>query len=82
MYICCVCGCDKLEYPQYYDNGSPTFEICECCGFESGFDDLSEGLTITEYRNKWISDGAQWLNSNLKPENWNIHDQLKNLNRT
>lgn len=57
MFICPVCGYDKLiEEP--YDDGSPSYEICNCCGFEFGYDDSGEGRSFEIYLKKWIERGA------------------------
>lgn len=81
MYICKVCGFDKLEEPQYLEGGSPNFVICDCCGFQSGYDDLDQGKTFEEYRNEWILNGAPWFNNKKKPSGWRLELQLKNLTR-
>ncbi len=82
MFMCCICGYDELEEPQYKDDYA-TFTICSCCGFESGFDDdaVSKPLTFEEYRNKWIELGAPWFSSSKKPSvNWDYKTQLKRIN--
>jgi hypothetical protein len=38
LYLCPVCGRESFAQPPYSDDGSPSFEMCEC-GFEFGFDD-------------------------------------------
>jgi hypothetical protein len=39
---------DKLNNPLYDSNDEPLYEICPCCGFQSGYDDMpvfsSQGL--------------------------------------
>lgn len=79
MFICVVCGYDKLETAQYNDNGIPTFNICQCCGFQSGYDDLDQGNSFEEYREKWINNGAKWFRPKEKPSNWDFKGQLKNI---
>lgn len=79
MYICKVCGYNKLEYPQYLENGEPNFTICDCCGFEAGFDDLDQGMSIEEYRKKWVEEGAKWFIPEKKPAEWNLEEQLRNI---
>lgn len=79
MYKCAVCGFDELEWPQYLENGEPNFTICDCCGFQSGYDDLDQGLTFAEFRERWIKQGAIWMNPNKKPTNWDLRLQLKNI---
>jgi len=81
-YICPICGYDELEKIPYYGGDCPSYEICECCGFEYGFDDGSEGHTFTTYRRKWILEGAEWFVSNSKSNNWDLEKQLANINLT
>jgi hypothetical protein len=76
-----VCGYDKLEDPQYYEDGSPSFTICSCCGYESGYDDLDQGETIESYRENWITKGVRWFDESVKPSDWNVELQLKNINK-
>ena len=79
MNICKVCGYDGLEYPQYLESGEANFTICECCGFEAGYDDLDQGLTFDDYRKNWLESGAKWFNENKKPENWDVSKQLQKI---
>lgn len=80
QYKCVVCGYDGLDFPQYLEHGEPNFSICPCCGWESGFDDLDRGLTFEEYRKGWIKEGAEWLNIDKKPDNWDLKRQLARIN--
>ncbi|HCC06737.1 MAG TPA: hypothetical protein DEP72_01030 [Clostridiales bacterium] len=80
MFICKICGYNKLETPQYTEESNPNFVICPCCGFESGYDDLDQGFTIEEYRKKWFREGCDWLNKEKKPKEWDIEKQLRNIN--
>jgi len=77
MYICLVCGYNQLDQPQYLESSQPTFDICPCCGFQSGFDDDSEGISIEEYRYEWLMRGAKWKFDG-KSDNWDFKEQLKN----
>lgn len=79
MYTCNVCGFDKLEWPQYLEDDAPNFIICECCGFQSGYDDLDLGKTFEEYRNEWIARGTPWTNPKKRPVNWVMKEQLLNI---
>ena len=79
MYICPVCGYDKLMEEPFDKDGNPSYEICNCCGFEFGYDDGSEGVTPDFYRKEWIGQGAKWFNIKFKPEEWNLQEQLKNI---
>lgn len=77
MFICIVRGFDKLEMPQYKDDGGPMFNICPCCGFQSGYDDLDREMIIEEYRERWIREGAKWVIP-LEPLNWSFKEQIYN----
>ncbi len=77
-YICPVCGYDRLEEPTYIDGRIPSHDICDCCGCEFGLDDCTE-RQIEKYRQKWVNEGCRWFVPEMKPENWDIDVQLKNL---
>ncbi|MEG0362168.1 MAG: hypothetical protein RR602_11090 [Longicatena sp.] len=77
--ICPVCGFDKLTEPPYNKFSNPSFEICGCCGFQFGYDDMSEGKSYEEYRNSWIENNYEWFSEDRKPQNWDYKEQLKNL---
>ena len=68
----------------FYNNGqgddgkTPTFDICPCCGVEWGNEDYTTE-SRTEYRNKWLADGAKWFEPQKKPVNWNLEEQLKDI---
>ncbi len=53
-YICPICGYDDLEEPPYDNDGDPSYEICSCCGFQYGFDDLDREYDFEQYRQKWV----------------------------
>lgn len=74
--LCLSCGLNGVC--RKGDSGSSTFEICECCGIEFGYQDSTmEG--VRAYREKWLSDGAQWFSPKEKPADWNLEKQLANL---
>lgn len=79
MFICPVCGYDKLSEKPYDDDGNPSYEICSCCGFEFGFDDSNESRNYEDYRNKWIKQGAYWFSIKAKPVDWNLKEQLESI---
>lgn len=81
MYICLVCGYDKLEKPQYNSHGDPTFVSCDCCGFESGFDDDDQGYTFETYRENWLRNNATWFFPDTKPDVWDKNTLVKQLKR-
>ena len=79
--ICPVCGYAALAEPPYDEQGYPTYVICPCCGFEFGFDDSSREYTFEDYRIKWIEEGYQFFDEEMKPEEWDevaLRKQLEN----
>lgn len=77
LFICPVCGYDKLYEAPYID-GCASFNICPCCGTEFGYDDFTISHSIL--REKWIADGMIWWSKNLlPPDGWDTQQQLKNL---
>jgi len=78
-YICPVCGYDGLEELPYNEYGNPSYEICHCCGFEYGFDDLDQGYSFKKYREDWIEDGKKWFSPENKPDNWNYNSQIEKI---
>jgi len=78
---CPICGYNKLSEPPYrdYTGGGPSFEVCLCCEFEFGFDDLSKGYTFDRYRDNWIKNGFIFFYKELMPQNWNEETMKKQL---
>lgn len=81
--ICVICGYKGLDMPMYVNNelDMPNFILCDCCGFESGYDDLDQGCSFEGYRKNWIENGYNWF-SNNKPHDWNaskLRAQLGNI---
>ena len=77
--FCPVCGYPLGNYNPWGDDGkTPTFDICPCCGVEWGNEDYTTE-SRTEYRNKWLADGAKWFEPQKKPVNWNLEKQLKDI---
>jgi hypothetical protein len=69
MYICPVCGYDRLQYP------ARDFTICPCCGNEFGYDDTSR--TFEELRHEWLVNGMGWHSRVIqRPLDWNPAAQL------
>ena len=58
--ICPVCGFSYLEEQPRDENGRPSFDICDCCGIEFGYEDCTEE-NIIKYRNEWIESGGEWF---------------------
>jgi len=80
-YVCSVCGFDGLKEPPYSEEKEPSYEICPCCGFEFGFDGANIQIVLTDFRQRWIKNGAHWFIPRLEPKNWDIKRQLSNLNK-
>ncbi len=77
MYTCPICGYGELEMPAYTDYGASNNELCLSCGFEFGFHDDSEGITVEQWREEWIAEGMPWrCDEEDKPEHWNPKAQL------
>jgi hypothetical protein len=80
--FCPICGIksEDPEWRPYNDDGTPTYDICEC-GFEYGFDD--NGIPPYEkswkiFREKWIKEELDFGDSKRK----NFKEkkvQLKNI---
>ena len=77
-YHCTVCGLPLGFAPWGKDKNSPTYNICPCCGVEWGNEDYTTA-SRTEYRNKWLAAGAKWFEPQKKPANWNLEEQLNNI---
>lgn len=63
--------------------GMPTYEVCQCCGFEFGNDDDSglgseHNSSFSEYLEEWIVEqNCYWLIPEDKPADWDLLTQLK-----
>lgn len=78
-YLCPVCGYTELTQKPYDESGYPSYEVCPCCGFEFGFDDLSMHETYESYRKRWLDNGAVWFSETKKPNDFDLDAQLKNI---
>ncbi len=74
MYTCPVCGYTGLEEPHRQQHGSPSFEICSCCGIEFGYHDARR--SHAELRKEWIEEGMPWHHPPV-PEGWDPKVQLR-----
>ena len=72
---CRVCGLYIEDFPWGEVGNSPTYEICSCCGVEFGNEDYTVE-SAKRYREKWISQGAEWNEPAEKPEHWDLQEQL------
>lgn len=70
---------DHVEPPYSRHFGMPSYEVCDCCGFEFGNDDepgTAEGVSFATYLADWMSRGATWANPRCKPTGWSLEGQL------
>jgi len=73
-----VCGLRQEESPWGDDGKTPSFNICDCCGVEFGYED-NNLEAVKSYRKSWLQDGAKWFNSKAKPFDWNLKKQTKDI---
>ena len=67
---CPVCGYGpNLGYPST-EELRRSYEICDCCGCEFGYDDN------VEHYDRWVLKGSPWFNSKARPLNWSLEEQL------
>lgn len=78
LYICRVCGAKQSDAPWGEDGESPTFDICDCCSVEFGYEDATL-RGIKRYREKWLKNGAVWNHKHSKPDNWSSEEQLSHI---
>jgi hypothetical protein len=70
---------DILEPPYSQHFGTPSYEVCACCGFEFGNDDepgTAPPVTFRRYREEWIADGSPWFDPSRRPDGWSLERQL------
>ena len=73
---CRVCGLIQDEPPRGEDGRTATFDICDCCGVEFGYED-SARESARRYRQRWLEKGARWHISRSRPADWDLESQLK-----
>jgi len=84
LYLCPVCGYDRLSEPPW-NNESASDEICPSCGTHFGYDDAAGGQADhrqarhRELRSRWIARGMPWHNADIEPpaDGWDPKAQLK-----
>jgi hypothetical protein len=74
-FRCRVCGVLNLDPPWGTDGRTPLYEFCPCCGVEHGYQDATPAAA-RRFRGDWIAAGAPWDEPSLKPEGWDLTDQL------
>ena len=72
MYMCPVCGYDRLSEPP------ADFTICPSCGTEFEYDDVIRNRE--DLRASWLRSGAKWWSSVDNPPNgWDPYVQLNRI---
>ena len=78
--LCRVCGLFHEDAPWGEDGKTPTFNICECCGVEFGYEDATPEAT-DKFREAWIKRGCPWFSKAKKPNNWDLPVQLAQVQK-
>lgn len=74
-----MCGYRNPDHnPFYSKEGGSEHGICACCGSESGYEDFGPGAAERNRRG-WLQKGTKWFHPDLKPENWNLAEQLRRI---
>ncbi len=77
--LCPVCGYPDLDEPAYDQNGSPSFDICPCCGYQFGHGDPKTLVGKKNFLRNWIRMGTLWSYPSAKPSNWDVKRQLQGI---
>lgn len=76
---CPICGFNDITVLD--DFNCTTFEICECCGSESGleYDQHSTPEQLAKVRREWIVENKceWWGGKDSIPDNWNPKKQME-----
>jgi hypothetical protein len=75
---CRVCGLLQPEPPWGSGGKTPSFDICDCCGVEFGYEDATPAA-VARYRAEWLGQGAPWFAPESRPKDWNVDEQLKSV---
>lgn len=68
--------------PPYEDHwGMASYEVCSCCGFEYGNDDMpmdeENKMSFKEYLREWVKgEDAKWFEPEKRPSSWDLSRQL------
>ncbi len=71
--VCRVCGYDAGEVRWEHD--CPTYDICDCCGSESGYEDMLVEA-VRAHRQRWLDAGTPWWGRGGPPPGWTPTEQL------
>ena len=72
----------NLGDPPYIGRfGWASFECCDCCGFEFGYDDdpgaSGRACSFGQYRAERVSQQMVWFRSDRRPGGWSLAQQLR-----
>ena len=76
--VCRVCGLEQSEFPWGEDGKTASFEICDCCGVEFGYEDCTVSGVLNA-RRRWLDSGANWSVPKSKPNEWNLESSLSQI---
>jgi hypothetical protein len=78
---CRVCGFEYSEedapWKKMDGNWFSSNDLCVCCNVQFGYEDGEGG--VSNYREKWISDGGIFHHKVMMPKDWSLEAQLKNI---
>jgi hypothetical protein len=69
-------------YSRYY--GEPSYEVCDCCGYEFGNDDepgTGQATSFEDYLANWIKHGCNWFKPIAKGTPWDLEQQVATVGR-
>ncbi len=75
-HYCRVCGLPQADLPWGDDGRCPTYEICDCCGVEFGYEDATL-VGVKKARSDWLAKGAPWFAPEARPVNWDLEAQMR-----
>jgi hypothetical protein len=76
LFHCRVCGLRQADPPWGDDGRTPNFQICDCCGVEFGYEDVSPA-SVKSARSTWLAKGAPWFNPKARPLIWDVGKQME-----
>jgi hypothetical protein len=78
ILACRICGKIQSEPPWGEDGKCPTYDYCDCCGVEFGYQDCTPAAARS-FRKQWISTGAKWRVPEKEPTNWSLPRQMEKI---
>ena len=86
-FMCPACHYPDLWFEPWHE-GSPSDEICPCCGIQFGYADAASGdperrkEIYTTWRAQWVKSGMLWDKGRSKsPPGWNPQQQVQQTSR-